>query len=103
MVGKEGKMFHAVKSLYNNVKCAAKVNDVITPFLDVTLGVNQGCRLSPTPFAIYIDDLAEEITALNCGIEIGDEQLAILLYADDIVLLTPTEQSLQLMLNTLHE
>ena len=54
-------------------------------------------------FAIYINDLAEEITALNCGIEIGGEQLAPLLYADDIVLLVPSEQSLQLMLNTLHE
>ena len=103
MMGIGGKMFHAVKSLYNNVKCAVNVNDVITPFLDVTLGVKQGCRLSPTHFAIYINDLAEEIKALNCGIEIGDEQLALLLYADDIGLLAPTEQSLQLMLNTLHE
>ena len=92
---------NAVKSLYNNVKCAVKVNDVIIPFLDVTFGVKQGCRLSPTLFAIYIN--AEEIKALNCVIEIGDEQLALLLYADDIALLAPTEQSLQLMLNTLHE
>ena len=70
-MGISGKMFHAVKSLYNNVKCAVKVNDVITPFLDVSLGVKQACRLSPTLFAIYINDLAEEIKALNCGIEIG--------------------------------
>ena len=102
MMGIGGKMFHAVKSLYNNVKCAVKVNDVITPFLDVTLGVKKGCKLPLTLFAIYINDLAEEIKALNCGIEIGDEQLALFLYADDIVLLAPTEQSLQLMLNTLH-
>ena len=35
--------------------------------------------------------------------EIGDDQLALLLYADDIVLLAPTEESLQLMLNKLNE
>ena len=63
MMGIGGKMFHAVKSLYNNVKCVLKVNDIITPFLDVMLGVKQGCRLSPTLFAICIDDLAEEIKA----------------------------------------
>ena len=102
-IGISGKMFHAVKSLYNNVKCAIKVNDVIIPFLDVTLGVKQGCRLSPTLFAICINDLAEESEALNCGIEIGSEQLALLLYTDAIVLLAPSEQSLQVMLNTLHE
>ena len=102
-MGISGKMFHAVKSLYDNVKCAVKVNDVITPFLDVILGVKQGCKLSPTLFAIYINDLAEEIKSLNCGLEIGDDQLALLLYADDIVLLAPTEESLQLMLNKLNE
>ena len=48
-------MFHAVKSLYNNVKCAVKVNDV-----------------TPTLFAIYINELAEVIKALNCSIEISD-------------------------------
>ena len=55
---------------YDNVKCAVKVNDVITPFLDVILGVKQGCKLSSTLFAIYIHDLAEEIKSLNCGLEI---------------------------------
>ena len=92
-----------MKSLYNDVKCAVRVNDVITSFLDVTLGVKQGCRLSPTRFALYIDDLAEEIKALNCGIEMGDDQLALLLYTDDIVLIGPSEEALQLMLDKLQE
>ena len=57
MMGIGGKMFHAVKSLYSNEKkCVVKVNDIITPFHDVTLGVKQECRLSPTLFAIYIND-----------------------------------------------
>ena len=47
-MGIGGKMFHAVKSLYNNVKCAVKVNDV-----------------TPTLFAIYINDLAEVTKALK--------------------------------------
>ena len=90
-MGISGKMCHAVKSLYDNVKCAVKVNDVITPFLNVIRGVKQCSKLSPTLFAIYINDLAEEINSLNCGLEIGDDQLALLLYADDIVLLASTE------------
>lgn len=102
-LGINGKMFRAVQSLYDNVRCAVRVNDVTTPFLDVTLGVKQGCRLSPTLFALYVNDLAEEIKALNCGIEMVGDRLALLLYADDIVLIAPSEQSLQLMLDTVHE
>ena len=102
-LGIKGKMFHAIESLYDNVRCAVKVNDFITPYLDVKLGVKQGCRLSPTLFALYINDLAEEIKTLNCGVELGNEQLALLLYADDVVLIAPTEESLQHMLDKLYE
>lgn len=102
-LGINGKIFHAIQSLYDNVKCAVKVNDYLTPFLDVALGVKQGCRLSPTLFALYINDLAEEIKALGCGIEFDGGQLSLLLYADDIVLIAPTEDSLQRMLNVLNE
>ena len=52
-LGIKGKIYHTVESLYNNVRCAVKVSDVITPFLNVNLGVKQGCRLSPTLFALY--------------------------------------------------
>ena len=102
-LGIKGKMFHAIESLYDNVRCAVKVNDYITPYLDVKLGVKQGCRLSPTLFALYINDLAEEIKTLNCGVELGNGQLALLLYADDVVLIAPTEESLQHMLDKLYE
>ena len=33
-------------------------------------------------FAICISDLAEDIKALNCGTEMSNERLALLLYAD---------------------
>ena len=47
-----GKILNAVKSLYSDVKWAVNVNGHITRFLDVDLGVKQGCRLSPTLFAM---------------------------------------------------
>lgn len=55
--------------------------------------------LSPTLFSVYINDLADRINALNCGITVDDFQLSILLYADDIPLIAPDENSLQRMLN----
>ncbi|CAC5384974.1 unnamed protein product [Mytilus coruscus] len=54
-------------------------------------------------FAIYINDLAERINNLQCGIRIGDDILSILLYADDIALIAPDEASLQRMLDVVSD
>ena len=40
---------------------------------------------------------------MNLGVDIDDLQLSILLYADDVGLIAPDAESLQLMLNKLHE
>ena len=47
---------------------------------------------------MYLNDLATGIKDLDCGVEIDEFKLAILLYADDIVLIAPNEESLQSML-----
>ncbi|XP_063436893.1 ankyrin repeat domain-containing protein 50-like [Mytilus trossulus] len=88
------------KSLYENVTCKVRVNDRHTPWFNVDCGVKQGCLLSPTLFAAYINDLAKRINNLNCGVCFDDTVLSILLYADDIALIAPDEESLQKMLDT---
>ncbi len=52
-------------------------------------GVKQGDTLSPTRF---INDTVHKVNNLNLGINIGNRKLSILLYADDIVLLSDTEE-----------
>ena len=102
-VGISGKFLSALQSLYENVTCTVRVNDRHTPWFNVDCGVKQGCLLSPTLFAAYINDLAERINNLNCGVHIDDTMLSILLYADDIALIAPDEESLQKMLDTVSE
>lgn len=70
-------------------------------WFETTSGVKQGDNLSPTLFSLFINDLAQEITNLQCGVKFDDDMLSILLYADDIVLLAKTEHDLQNMLNCL--
>ena len=82
--GIHGKLLSALQSLYDNVKCAVKVNDCLTPWFKVDIGVKQECFLYPSLFAIYINDLTERINHLGCGIQIDDIQLSIFTYADDI-------------------
>ncbi len=64
--------------------------------------MRQGCSLNPTLFNIYINELAvqqEQSTAP--GLTLQDKNIKILLYADDLVLLSSTPQGLQQHLDLL--
>ena len=75
------------------------LNNHETNYFDCPIGVKQGDCLSPTLFAIFINDLAKEIKDCNVGGHIDDNLfMNILLYADDIVLLAESEPDLQLLL-----
>jgi len=63
-------------------------------FYVVNIGVRQGGVLSPLLFAIYLDDIVKNI----CSSEYGSF-LSIVLYADDIMLLSPSLFMLQKLLN----
>jgi hypothetical protein len=102
MKGVDGHMLQALKSLYQNTQSCLRINGYYTQWFNVLSGVKQGCLLSPLLFNLFIDDLTQKIKDLKCGVPFENKQLPILLYADDIVLLSDTEKGLQLMLNTLN-
>ncbi len=52
-------------------------------------------------FAIFIDDLAQEVKEKNLGIKIGEDRLALLMYADDIVILGENFEDTQTLLDVL--
>ena len=101
-VGISGRILNAIQSLYDNVQCTVKVKELFSPWFPVSHGVKQGCKISPTLFSVYTNHLAQEIKSLNCGVTLDDIMISVFLYADDIVLISPTAENLQLMLNTLN-
>jgi len=62
------------------------------------LGVKQGGCLSPLLFAIYVNPLIKEIENTKSGVKIGKIMIDILLYADDIALVSPDKLSMNRML-----
>ena len=98
-----GPFLNAFESLYKQNESCIRLNDVMTDWFPVESGVRQGDTLSPTLFALFINSLAQEIKNLDAGVKINDENYAIFLYADDIVMLSNSERNLQRMLNKLYD
>ena len=100
--GVDGKVFSAIKSLYINTEACVKLpGGLFTNWFPTSFGVKQGDNLSPTLFSVFLNDLATEIKKLNAGVDTSDGTVSILLYADDIALIAPSEKNLQKMLDTL--
>ena len=98
--------------MYSNPRSKILLNEYETDFFDCPIGVKQGDNISATLFSIFINDLAEEIKETKIGIHLNENVLNdsckdsyndlflnILLYADDIVLMTANENDLQFLLN----
>ena len=94
-------MLSSIKSLYSSVSSCVRLNGLKTDWFDVNCGLRQGCSLSPLLFNFYINDLATYLKATGIGIKVDEDIICILLYADDIVLLADSQQSLHILWNHL--
>ena len=90
--------------MYENVKARIRCGAKFTDYINCTRGVKQGDVCSPVLFSLFINDLALEIinngrhgVSLSCDFV----QLAIPLFADDMILLSETVIGLQTQLNSL--
>ena len=72
---------------------------ITTPFFKLSAGVRQGGALSFCLFAIFIDSIINKIICCGKGCHLASWCVSIILYADDILLLSPSITSLQSMFN----
>lgn len=77
----------------------------VTPKIDMTYGLLQGCLLSPLLFSLYISDIENILRDAGiAGVKITHNfELHILAFADDMVSLAPTPGHLQRKINTLSD
>ena len=79
------------------------VGDRLTGWFPVLSGVRQGDSLSPTLFAVFINDLAEELNTLNRGINVCNQNISILMYADVVIILADTHDDVQAQLDIMRK
>jgi len=103
--GINGKMLNALKSMYDIVKARVRVGSDFSDAFFCPRGLKQGEVCSPVLFSLLINELTKEINANGKhGIQLSPDiiQILIMLFADDVALLSDSITGLQTQLNILY-
>ena len=98
-LGLSRKMIVLLQKLYENTTSQIWDGNCLSKHLFVEQGVKQGCLLSPLLFTLFLNDLNDFLPG---GVTIANTVVKVLKYADDIVLLSDSPSTLQIMINSLH-
>lgn len=104
-IGVSGKIIRIIRGMYEMSATVIRTEHGVTPKIDMTLGLLQGCLLSPLLFSLYISDIENILkNAGIAGVKITHLfELHILAFADDMVSLASTPGHLQRKINLLAE
>ena len=102
--GVKGKLYRCIRSMYANVRARVRCGGQFTDYIRCTSGVKQGDVCSPVLFSLFINELAVEVISNGRhGVSYSSYflELFILLFADDVILLSEAVVGLQTQLNSL--
>ena len=100
-MGIQGLFYENLKQLHNSTLYMIKVEGGYLDPIKSELGLLQGGILSPILFNLYIDDIKEIFDEKCDPVDLHDTKLSHLLYADDLILLSNTEEGLKQNLRNL--
>ena len=95
--GVTGKLLRLIGEFYTETKSMARLQEGISREFETTAGVMQGSMLSPTLFNLLLNEIVETMNDCN-GFKIEGITVKMLLYADDIVLISDCRNDLQKMI-----
>lgn len=104
--GISGHLYQSIQSIYKSVQSCVRANSSLTNFFGCPIGLKQGCLLSPVLFSIFINELADKLSGSGIkGLQFFPEiiEILMLMFADDIALLSDTIVGLQKQLLVLEE
>ena len=100
------KMLQMLQGMYRSVKSCVKWANETSDFFECPYGVRQGCLLSPLIFSLLITEVAENVNRKGKhGFQFlpGMQEIFMLLFADDICLMSTSPTGLQNQINNLEE
>ena len=100
-IGVSSSFFSIIESMYKNISLSVQIGTKISPAFGSCIGVRQGDNLSPTLFNIFINDIPKLFDNTCDPAKFGDLTLSSLLYADDLILFSETNEGMQRAINKL--
>lgn len=103
-LGVPKEIIWGIMALYGSVIGHVRTPEGISDTVHSTIGVKQGCPLSPTLFGMYIDEVSDYIDREgDRGAQLAGTWIPLLLYADDIVLIAESPEGMQKQLDAVHK
>jgi hypothetical protein len=103
-LGISGQILECLRSMYRQDQaCMHHLEEGFTPTFFCRIEVKQGCPLIPLLFGLFIDGLDKRLNALEGDTPpmLGQLVVCLLLYADDLALMSQTPVGLQKQLDVL--
>ena len=97
------KFFTIIKSMYQQTEVCVKVGNFRTEYFKSIIGVRQGDNLSPNLFNLYINDLPNYFDQSCFPVSLNDCSLNCLMNADDVLLLSTSQDGLQKCVSKLEQ
>ena len=94
-----GNFLKLLQSMYNRHKVHVRLSEGLLQPILTTIGVKQGCGLSPLLFNLFINKLPEIFDKSCDPVKVGNLEVNSLLWADDLVILSSSEKGLQESIN----
>ena len=102
--GVNGELIRAVRSLYDDGKACVRVQGQKSDWFGVGQGVRQGCTMSPWLFNIFMDNIVREAKQrFEGGVEMETGKIQLLLFADDLMLVTERDEDAERNVKVLDE
>ena len=95
-------LVRTIEQLYDKATSAVQMNGSIGEWFRTTVGVRQGCLLSPTLFNIFLERIMSDALEEHDGkVSIGGRNITNLRFADDIDALAEEGQELEALVESL--
>ena len=101
--GIEGRLWQDVERVFGKVQSAVRMNGRVSKFVKLMSGLKQGGVLSPWLFALFMDDLVKELLSSGWGDRMECEDMVVLLFVDDVVLIQESVEKAQRLVNIVYE
>ena len=100
--GITGNFYNVLRNMYSNSYACIKLSGFLSNKFQTKKGTEQGHPLSPDLFKIFLSDLSPLLEIKNCPI-LSNVHVSHLLWADDLILLSLDQKSLQFQLDKLSQ